>query len=125
MPSWLFICLLVKSCIGIFRRKLDFMSIDRPKAWLFGVGDRCPGEFRGVALGDFVLRGFFGGAIDQAITNHAAQQQGITTQADFDQWFATNRLNDSEYFLPALLQGLEAIVGDGWLFDVAVFRQKN
>jgi tetratricopeptide (TPR) repeat protein len=56
---------------------------------------------------------------------HAAQQQGITSQADFDQWFTTNHLHEPEHFLPALLQALAAIVGDGWLFDRSVFQQKT
>jgi tetratricopeptide (TPR) repeat protein len=51
----------------------------------------------------------------------AANQQGITTQEDFDRWFTTNRLNDPEYFLPAMLQKLAEIIGDGWLFDAAAF----
>jgi hypothetical protein len=51
----------------------------------------------------------------------AASHQGIETPEDLAKWFATNRLNDPEYFLPALLQQLAAIIGDGWLFDVAAF----
>jgi tetratricopeptide (TPR) repeat protein len=54
---------------------------------------------------------------------HAAQQQGISTQADFDQWFTANHLHEPEHFLPALLQALAAIVGDNWLFDRSVFQQ--
>jgi tetratricopeptide (TPR) repeat protein/DNA replication protein DnaC len=43
--------------------------------------------------------------------------QGIETQEAFDTWFVQQRLNDSEYFIPQLLQRLEEIVGDGWLFE--------
>jgi hypothetical protein len=55
------------------------------------------------------------------IINNAANRQGITTPEDIAQWFTTNRLNDPEYFLPALLQELAEIIGDGWLFDAAAF----
>jgi tetratricopeptide (TPR) repeat protein len=60
--------------------------------------------------------------ISGQIIAHAAQQQGITTQADFEQWFTVNHLHEPEHFLPALLQALAAIVGDGWLFDRSVFQ---
>jgi tetratricopeptide (TPR) repeat protein len=55
------------------------------------------------------------------IINNAASQQSITTPEDIDQWFTTNRLNDPEYFLPALLQELAEIIGDNWLFDTVAF----
>jgi tetratricopeptide (TPR) repeat protein len=55
---------------------------------------------------------------------HAAGQQGIETQADYDNWKSTNRLDDPDYFVPELLTRLESIVGDGWLFDKSVFEQK-
>jgi tetratricopeptide (TPR) repeat protein len=55
------------------------------------------------------------------IIRRAASQQGIETQADFDKWKSTNRLDDPDYFLPELRTGLAAIVGDGWLFDRSVF----
>jgi hypothetical protein len=42
---------------------------------------------------------------------HAAQQQGITSQADLAQWFTANHLNEPEHFLPTLLQALATIVG--------------
>jgi tetratricopeptide (TPR) repeat protein len=54
----------------------------------------------------------------------AASQQGIATQADYDNWKSTNRLDDPDYFVPELLTRLESIVGDGWLFDKSVFEQK-
>jgi tetratricopeptide (TPR) repeat protein len=54
----------------------------------------------------------------------AASQQGIATQADYDNWRSTNRLDDPDYFVPELLTRLESIVGDGWLFDKSVFEQK-
>jgi tetratricopeptide (TPR) repeat protein len=63
--------------------------------------------------------------LSSQIITHAAQQQGISTQADFDQWFTANHLHEPEHFLPALLQALAAIVGDGWLFDRSVFQQKT
>ncbi|NJO78923.1 MAG: CHAT domain-containing protein [Cyanobacteria bacterium RM1_2_2] len=47
----------------------------------------------------------------------AAQTQGIETQADFEAWFAQEQLNDPAAFLPRLNQRLEAMIGDGWLFD--------
>jgi tetratricopeptide (TPR) repeat protein len=54
----------------------------------------------------------------------AASQQGIETQADYDNWKSTNRLDDPDYFVPELLTRLEAIVGDGWLFDKSAFEQR-
>jgi tetratricopeptide (TPR) repeat protein len=59
------------------------------------------------------------------IISHAAQQQGIATQADYDNWKTKNRLNDPDYFLPELLKELAAIVGDNWLFDRAAFLARN
>jgi tetratricopeptide (TPR) repeat protein len=59
------------------------------------------------------------------IINHAAEQQSVTTPADFDNWFTQNRLNDPEYFLPLLMNKLESIVGDSWLFDKDVFLKGN
>jgi tetratricopeptide (TPR) repeat protein len=56
---------------------------------------------------------------------HAASQQGIETQADYDNWKSTNRLDDPDYFLPELLRRLEAIIGDGWLFDQSAFLKEN
>jgi hypothetical protein len=52
---------------------------------------------------------------------HAANKKGLKTQADFDHWLISNQLNDPEYFLSVLLQKLETIIGDSWLFDVAAF----
>ncbi|MBD2487791.1 tetratricopeptide repeat protein [Aulosira sp. FACHB-615] len=46
----------------------------------------------------------------------AATAQGIEPQA-FDAWFVQQRLNDPNYFIPRLVQLLEAIVGDEWLFE--------
>jgi tetratricopeptide (TPR) repeat protein len=59
------------------------------------------------------------------IISHAAQQQGIETQADYDNWITQNRLNDPDYFLPELLKELAAIVGDNWLFDRNAFLARN
>jgi tetratricopeptide (TPR) repeat protein len=59
------------------------------------------------------------------IIGHAAQQQGIETQADYDNWKTKNRLNDPDYFLPELLKELEVIVGDNWLFDRVAFLARN
>ncbi len=53
----------------------------------------------------------------------AARQQGLETPADFDNWKSTNRLDDPDYFVPELLGRLEAIVGDGWLFDKSGFER--
>ncbi|MEB3181032.1 MAG: tetratricopeptide repeat protein, partial [Nostocaceae cyanobacterium] len=47
----------------------------------------------------------------------AADAQGITTPEAFHTWFTQQQLNEPEYFLPRLAQHLEAIVGDGWLFE--------
>jgi tetratricopeptide (TPR) repeat protein len=58
------------------------------------------------------------------IISHAASQQGIETQVDYDNWKNTNRLDDPDYFVPELLTRLESIVGDGWLFDKSVFLEK-
>jgi tetratricopeptide (TPR) repeat protein len=51
------------------------------------------------------------------LLSHAARQQGITTQTAFDDWFVQNRLNDPDYFLPALDARLRETIGDNWLFD--------
>jgi hypothetical protein len=59
------------------------------------------------------------------IISHAAQQQCIETQADYDNWITKNRLNDPDYFLPELLKELEKIVGDNWLFDLGAFLTRN
>lgn len=56
---------------------------------------------------------------------HAAEQQGITTQADYNNWIIQNRLNDPDYFLPLLISRLESIVGDSWLFDRQAFLKGN
>jgi tetratricopeptide (TPR) repeat protein len=55
----------------------------------------------------------------------AASHQGIETQADYDNWKSTNRLDEPDYFVPELLTRLESIVGDGWLFDKSVFLERN
>ena len=47
----------------------------------------------------------------------AANAQGIETQEAFETWFVQHRLNDPEYFIPRLLQRLEELVGDEWLFE--------
>ena len=48
----------------------------------------------------------------------AAQAQGIETQEDFDTWYVQQRLNEPEYFIPRLMEKLQEIVGDEWLFTV-------
>jgi tetratricopeptide (TPR) repeat protein len=63
--------------------------------------------------------------LSSKIIGHAAQQQGIETQTDRDNWIAQNRLNDPDYFLPELLKQLELIIGDNWLFDKAAFLAGN
>ncbi len=63
--------------------------------------------------------------LSNKIISHATIQQGIETQVDFDNWAKTNRLNEPEYFLPKLYEQLEAIVGDGWLFDRATFLKEK
>jgi tetratricopeptide (TPR) repeat protein len=55
----------------------------------------------------------------------AASQQGIETQADYDNWKSTNQLDDPDYFVPELLRRLESIIGDGWLFDRSAFLKEN
>ncbi len=63
--------------------------------------------------------------LSNEIIRNAAKQQGIETPADYDNWKSTNRLDDPDYFLPELLGRLEAIVGDGWLFDRSAFLKEN
>jgi tetratricopeptide (TPR) repeat protein len=46
-----------------------------------------------------------------------AAEQGKMTQAQFDEWIVQNRLNDPNYYLPALDARLVEIIGDDWLFD--------
>ncbi|MBD2300035.1 tetratricopeptide repeat protein [Nostoc sp. FACHB-190] len=47
----------------------------------------------------------------------AATAQGIEIQEALTTWFVQQRLNDPNYFIPCLVQLLEAIVGDEWLFE--------
>jgi tetratricopeptide (TPR) repeat protein len=63
--------------------------------------------------------------VSSNIIGHAAQQQGIETQADYYNWITQNRLNDPDYFLPELLKELAVIVGDNWLFDRDAFLARN
>jgi tetratricopeptide (TPR) repeat protein len=49
--------------------------------------------------------------------SYAANQQGITTQEQFDEWIVQNQLNDPHYYLPAFDARLVEIIGDDWLFD--------
>jgi tetratricopeptide (TPR) repeat protein len=51
------------------------------------------------------------------ILAHTAEQQGISSPEQFDEWIVQNRLNDPKYFLPALDARLVEIIGDNWLFD--------
>jgi tetratricopeptide (TPR) repeat protein len=51
------------------------------------------------------------------ILTHVAQQQGIITQVQFDEWISQNRFNDPNYYLPALDARLVEIIEDDWLFD--------
>jgi tetratricopeptide (TPR) repeat protein len=46
-----------------------------------------------------------------------AAEQGKMTQAQFDEWIVQNRLDDPNYYLPALDARLVEIIGDDWLFD--------
>ncbi|MBD2455513.1 tetratricopeptide repeat protein [Nostoc sp. FACHB-87] len=47
----------------------------------------------------------------------AAAAQGIETREAFDAWIEQQQLNNPDYFIPRLVQLLEAIVGDEWLFE--------
>ncbi|OCQ97660.1 hypothetical protein BCD64_06060 [Nostoc sp. MBR 210] len=47
----------------------------------------------------------------------AVTAQGIEINEAFATWFVQQRLNDPNYFIPRLVQLLEAIVGDEWLFE--------
>ena len=47
----------------------------------------------------------------------AAGAQGIETQEAFNTWYVQQRLNEPEYFIPRLVERLEEIVVDGWLFE--------
>lgn len=47
----------------------------------------------------------------------AAEAQGVNSQEAFDTWFAQRQLNDPEYFIPRLIERLEEIIGDEWLFE--------
>jgi hypothetical protein len=46
----------------------------------------------------------------------AAVVQGIEPEA-FDTWFVQPQLNDPKYFIPRLIERLEEIIGDEWLFE--------
>jgi tetratricopeptide (TPR) repeat protein len=52
----------------------------------------------------------------------AAGNAGIQTEA-FQQWVAKNRLNDSARVFPRLLELLEQLIADRWLFDRAPLRE--
>ncbi|BAZ29444.1 TPR repeat-containing protein [Cylindrospermum sp. NIES-4074] len=47
----------------------------------------------------------------------AAAGQGIETKEAFKAWLLEKHLSDPQYFIPRLYQRLEAIIGDGWVFD--------
>nr|WP_228014697.1 tetratricopeptide repeat protein [Fortiea sp. LEGE XX443] len=47
----------------------------------------------------------------------AAAAQGIGTGEALETWYVQQRLNDPNYFIPHLVQLLEEIVGDEWLFE--------
>ena len=51
------------------------------------------------------------------ILSSVAEVQGIVTQEEFDSWIVQQRLDDPEYFIPRLIERLEEIVGDEWLFE--------
>ncbi|BAT53298.1 TPR repeat-containing protein [Nostoc sp. NIES-3756] len=51
------------------------------------------------------------------ILTGVATAQGIETQEAFYTWVEKQRLNNPNYFIPRLLELLEAIVGDEWLFE--------
>jgi hypothetical protein len=50
------------------------------------------------------------------IIGYAAHQQGITPE-QIVEWIVQNRLNDPNYYLPALDARLVELIGDNWLFD--------
>jgi tetratricopeptide (TPR) repeat protein len=52
----------------------------------------------------------------------AAGNAGIQTEA-FQQWVAKNRLNDSAHVFPRLLELLEQLIADRWLFDRSPLRE--
>ena len=52
----------------------------------------------------------------------AAGNAGIQTEA-FQQWVAENRLNDSAHVFPRLLELLEQLIADRWLFDRSPLRE--
>ena len=54
----------------------------------------------------------------------AAKAQNITEDESIN-WVVGQRLNDPNYFLPELIRRLEAIVGNEWMFDHAVFTTPN
>jgi hypothetical protein len=57
----------------------------------------------------------------------AAAGQGVVVDgsdesiAAYGNWFQQPHISDPDVFLPKLFQRLEAIVGDGWLFDRSRF----
>lgn len=55
--------------------------------------------------------------LGMSILQVAASTQGIEEIEAFKAWFADRQLDDAEYFLPELMEQLENLVGDTWLFD--------
>ena len=53
------------------------------------------------------------------LLSFAASNAGIQTPEAFQQWVAKNRLADSAHVYPRLLDKLEQLIGDRWLFDRA------
>lgn len=51
------------------------------------------------------------------ILSGAAVAQGIETQEAFNTWYIQQQLNDPDYFIARLVEHIEKIVGDGWLFE--------
>jgi tetratricopeptide (TPR) repeat protein len=54
----------------------------------------------------------------------AAGNAGIRNQEAAQQWYAENRLGDTDHVLPRLLALLEQLVGDRWLFDRSPLQER-
>jgi len=55
--------------------------------------------------------------LGMSILQVAAVAEGFEEKESFKSWFSDRQLDDAEFFLPELMEQLENLVGDTWLFD--------
>ncbi len=61
--------------------------------------------------------------VGMSILQAAGSTQGIEETESFRSWFSDRQLDDPEFFLPELMEELEAAVGDTWFFDRTILNK--